>query len=362
MKSFFNRKSESNSSSNKSDSNLGAFLKILKSEDLNFSLQGLVNVESGDISVRTLNYSSKSDGLNSPFSPCDDCEPVEEDVLFFSSCQTCGRANDNYFWLHSGDGDGVYAVLEIVKSNSSDEIEVVGFAVYMVPIDRFAQPMFEKSLEASQFSYPVSILNEESDLEAFEITAFKVPENGVLYISEKTTESDSSDAVYAVHLSNKKPKNLRFLSFSEQVGEPQGRYLNDVSPRPRILVGIYDSILDKNEFKVAMERPEGKEIFQDWMFTGIGSSHLQRMGPATCWFNYEINKGLADANFDNAYRYHNNAGSWLLQGAIHGESDCLEEFPKYEAWGDVDLWLRERHQYSFADEWEKNRKLPFSDV
>ena len=74
-----------------------------------FALRGLVNVESGDISFRA----QKNDlvDLFDPLNSCDDCGPTEEGIPFFVSCKTCSRSPENYFWIKSGDGDGVYSVI-----------------------------------------------------------------------------------------------------------------------------------------------------------------------------------------------------------------------------------------------------------
>lgn len=335
---------------------MGVLIKLLQNEGANFSFAGLVNVESGDISVRALYYKKQFVENSSPFNPCEDCASVEENVLFFSCCDTCGRSDENYFWLHAGDGDGVYAVLDILKRDADGNIRTIGFAVDLRPSDEFSRELFEISMSESQFGYPIDILLDQHRLEAFEIVSFLVPKESGLYVSDKAAESDSADAMHMVVLFNEDPLRMKFLAFSEKAGEQLGAYPNEISPRPRILVALDETFLDKHNFEASMPRPEGAEVFRDWILTGISSSHMQDMGTSTAWFNFELNEALEKYNY---------AVSWLLQGAIHGESDCLSEMHRYEEkLSDLELvatLLRQRSQYEAARDVEKTGKLNFGN-
>jgi hypothetical protein len=62
---------------------------------------------------------------------------------------------------------------------------------------------------------------------------------------------------------------------------------------------------------------------------------------------------------------YNYAASWLLQGALHGDSDCIEELDRYEEYTSdpewIATWLDQRKQYQAAIDYEDGRlTFPFS--
>lgn len=347
-------------SSNKS--NLGFLLKELDKDKCNFFLTGLVNIESGDISVRTARYNDKTDQRDE-FRECDSCSSVEENRVFFVDCKVCGRNKNNYFWLKSGDGDGIYPTFQILQLNeSTGEGTAIGFATYFIPTDYLAQPLVESALKNAQdfdeplnaFGFTTDLMEDSSELEAFEISTYSLGDASSVYLSDKDALVDSPDSIVRIDLEDQGEVKLTFLAFSEAIGSHIGAYANLVSPRPRVLVGIDSSWLEKKGFRASMERPDSPEVFQDWTMTGIGSCHVEPMSDVSAWFNFKINEAMEKFNY---------AASWLLQGAIHGDKDCINEISRFNEflsdpeW--VTTWLEQRHQYSEALRFEKNNKLPF---
>ena len=88
--------------------NLGALLKLFEEDGISLSLVGVFNVESGHMSVRSERFNEVTQDYTGAFRECDECAPQEEGQLFFSICETCGKNESNYFWIPSGDGDGIY--------------------------------------------------------------------------------------------------------------------------------------------------------------------------------------------------------------------------------------------------------------
>ena len=100
-----------------SQSNLGALLKSFGDDGVNFALVGVLNIESGLLSVRTERFSEITQDYSGAFRECDHCSSIKENKLFFSNCESCGKNESNYFWIPSGDGDGVYPVFELLRRN-----------------------------------------------------------------------------------------------------------------------------------------------------------------------------------------------------------------------------------------------------
>jgi hypothetical protein len=345
-----------------SNSNLDYLLKTLHKEKSNFFLTGLVNVESGDISFRTRRYDEKTDDVYE-FRECSECEPIEENRVFFVDCKTCGRSSNNYFWIKSGDGDGVYATFQILRLDEATG-EGIGFglAVVFFPTEVFAQPLVEHALKTASdyeepstaFGFTTDILEDSGSFEAFEITTFDLEESGAVYVADKYALVDSPDAIMCMNLDNPGYMQLTFLAFSEAVGDQKGPYPNDISPRPRVLIGIDSSWLKEKGFKASMARPDSPEVFQDWVMTGIGACHIEPMHEASFWFNSKINEAMQKYNY---------AASWLLQGAIHGDKDSINELSRYDEFVSdpewIKTWLEQRHQFAAAADYERSGKLPF---
>jgi len=349
----------------KQSSNFGMLLKALKGDKANLFLSGIFNVESGGMSVRTERFNKSTDDFTAAFRECKKCSNIEENVIFFSTCDKCLKSKENYFWLHAGDGDGVYAVFDILKVNKKhEEATCIGFMTVLYPTDEFAKPIVEHAVgnalgspsPLKAFGFTVDLLEDFNDvtaLESFEITRFQLQEESV-FVSDEAAQIDSSYAVVRVAPSSPDPVEWTMLAFSEPVGEQLGLYPNDVNPRPRILIGMDSAWLAQNGIEASMRTPEGKEAFEDWAVSGVTSCHISPMSDVAIWFNYKINEAMEKLNY---------AASWLLQGAIHGDSDCINELSKYSDkisdpdW--VTTWAGQRLQYDFANTFKRKKKLPF---
>ena len=344
-------------------STLGFLLKALDKDKSNFFLTGLLNIESGDISVRTSRYNEKTDSADE-FRECVDCSSHELDRVFFVDCKSCGKSKNNYFWLKSGDGDGVYATFQILRlDESTGEGFAFGFATVFVPTDVFAQPLVEGALEnaldlddpLSAFGFTPDLLEDFGDLEAFEVTSFNLENGESVFLADKDALVDTSDSIMRMDLDHPDDIQLSFLAFSEAIGSQSGAYPNDVSPRPRVLIGLDSAWLATQEFQAVMQRPDSPEVFLDWIMTGIQSCHIKPMADVSTWFNFKINEAMEKNNY---------AASWLLQGAIHGDKDCIKEISRYKEflsdpeW--IKTWLEQRSQYLAAMDFEKSNKLPFN--
>ena len=108
--------------------NLGSLLKLFMEDGISLSLVGVFNIESGHLSVRSERFNEVTQDYTGAFRECDECTNQEEGRLFFSNCEKCGKKEDNFFWIPSGDGDGIYTAFELLNRNSATgEVETRGF-------------------------------------------------------------------------------------------------------------------------------------------------------------------------------------------------------------------------------------------
>jgi hypothetical protein len=293
------------------------------------------------------------------FRECDDCSSITENKLFFSDCESCAKSESNFFWIPSGDGDGIYPVFELLSRNkNSGEVETLGFAVVMFPTETFAQSIVEHALEKAAssdspltaFSFAPGLLGPNSELEAFEITKFKGAKKPYhLFISDASASSDSNFAIPSLVLENR--DDLTVLAFSEEA------VTYDQGPKPRIIIGYSSNRLKAKGFQSIMDRPSSRKIFDDWTLFGMAFCHVEPMHSAAIWFNFRINEAMEKYNY---------ATSWLLQGALYGDADCVTEIARYEEFTSDSSWIRDwleqRLQYQSAADFEDGRlTFPFGE-
>ena len=343
MKSLFKKSSHTN---------LGSLLNLFSENEITLALVGVYNIESGHLSVRTERFNEVTQDYTGAFRDCSECVAQEEGRLFFSNCEACGKDESNFFWIPSGDGDGVYTAFELISRNSkSGEIETLGFATVLFPTNTFAEPIVEHALEESAnsesplyaFSFLPALLDPNNELEAFEVTKIKGSKDGWgLHLSDVTTTIDSDNAVVSLHLNN--CKEITILAFSE---EPESTQL---APKPRIVIGYSSNWLKEKGFSASMEKPYSRRVFDEWVITGITNCHLETMGSVATWFNFKMNEAMEKYNY---------AASWLLQGALHGDSDCQNELDRYAEYTSdpewIATWLGQRNQRQAALDFEDGR-------
>jgi hypothetical protein len=337
--------------------NLGALLKLFSEDGISLSLVGVFNVESGHMSVRSERFNEATQDYTGAFRECNECAPQEEGQLFFSICETCGKNGSNFFWIPSGDGDGIYTAFELLNRNpETGEVETRGFATVLFPTDSFAEPIVEQALKDAEnsdaplyaFGFTAGLLDPNSGLEAFEVTKLEGSDEGwALYVSDVTTTSDSDNATVSLHLDN--CEEITVLAFSEEPDSTQ------LAPKPRIIIGYSSDWLKEKGFSASMEKPYSRRVFDEWVLTGIQSCHLETVGAVATWFNFKMNEAMEKYNY---------AASWLLQGALHGDSDSITELERYSEYTAdpewVTTWLGQRKQYQAEADFEDGRlTFPF---
>ena len=360
------------------ESTLETLINLLDDDDVDFNLKGVVNVESGDISIRAPK-NAEVWSLD-PINPCDDCSATEEGVPYFVSCNSCSKSPENYFWIKSGDGDGVYTVIEISKMDQSDEKIVLGIVIVLVPTLEFTQPNVDAALESQDpFMSSIDLANFE-DLEAFEITAIELPKDQYLLITDKTTELNSANATISIHFSESTAKTIRFFSFAEFTKNEGSNSIDaereaimkrlselsettknmgipEWSVTPRVIIGLNADWLENKEFYPSKKRPDESELFYDWELFGIGASHIETQGGIAAWFNAML-MSKCYGNIPAAVL------PWLLQGAADGDEDCqkaLQDPAFTEILSNTKLLsvgLRMGGQEELAVELENTGKLP----
>ena len=136
------------------------------------------------------------------------------------------------------------------------------------------------------------------------------------------------------------------LAFSEEA---------DQGPKPRIIIGYSSNWLKAKGFQSIMDRPVSRKVFEQWTLYGMAFCHVEPMHSAAIWFNFKINEAMEKYNY---------AASWLLQGALYGDADCLTEIARYEEFTSDSYWIRDwleqRLQYQSAADFEDGRlTFPF---
>lgn len=338
-------------------SNFGSLLNLFSEDGISLSLVGVFNIESGHMSVRSERFNEVTQDYTGAFRQCNECAPQEEGRLFFSTCDICGKNESNYFWIPAGDGDGIYTAFELLnKDPESGEVQTRGFLTVLFPTNDFAEPIVEHALKEAEssdfplyaFSFSTGILDPHNELEAFEVTKLEGSDDGwALYLSDVTTSIDSDNAIVSLHLN--KSDEITIFSFSEEPGPTQ------IAPKPRIVLGYSSEWLKDKGFKVSMEKPYSRRVFDEWVLTGFQFCHLETMGDVATWFNFKINEAMEKYNY---------AASWLLQGALHGDSSCIKELDRYEEYTSdpewIVTWLGQRKQYQAADDYSDGRlTFPF---
>jgi hypothetical protein len=247
------------------------------------------------------------------------------------------RSRENYFWIKSGQGDGIYTVLELFDSTNSvkgaGEIEDIGLMVIMAPTAEFTQPIVDEAINNR-----TRLVNDNFDmlrifdsLEGFEITSMKVGARSELYITDSSTEFDSANSSYSRY--HDKDSTYNFYAFAEISPADQSASFqqerafvmktlkddfgastkpSEISVLPRVIVGLNQKWVLSKGFQVGLNRPDDEGIFWDW-FIGTQDSHLELETGTAAWFNSKL---CFDSLEDEV--------SFLLLGAAHGDQDCLK--------------------------------------
>ena len=326
-------------------SNFGQLLKLIEKNDALLVLSGLVNIESGEISVRAPRR-TKSGEFAHPLTDCDECNGEKtQGVLYFVNCRSCLRSHDNYFWIKSGNGDGVYTVLEIWQEQGEDEdLLVVGMMAILVPTAAFTQPIVDEAMENEMQIVDLENLQAFDELEAFEITSLDVA-GGELYITDSFTGFDSGNSSYTRSIFEE--TTFDFYAFAEispadQNANSQGERAavmemmveefgassqpSEISVLPRVIVGLTQDWVKSTGFKAGLTRPDDEGIFWDWSM-GQNDSHIEQETGTAAWFNSKI------AQLKYGDEYLEIELSYLLLGAAHGDQDCLKAIksPRFES-------------------------------
>lgn len=318
---------------------LGTTLAALKAGECMLYLQGIVNVEGGSIAA-----SGKQLGF------CEECEIIDSEKLFFMNCKACGRNRDNYFWLNSGDGDGMYLVFLIVSDNDEDAEfpETLGFVVIFDSNYEISKPVMEATIEDENPEYLIDFLDPFSKLESLEIGRFSDMRN--IWLSDAFKDVDASDAQIVVELDGEVP-SVVVKAFCEKAGEGTGPFPYQDSPRARVLIGMNSRVSDDylTGSKIVIE--DEAQVLSEWLFTGMSAAHQERMDQAVIWYNYLLYNAIGETDY---------AVSWLLQGALHGDSDCKEKLRNYtlpDPPAPLNELLLERGMITAAQEVVRNKKF-----
>jgi hypothetical protein len=321
-------------------SNFGQFLDLFENSFASIGINTLVNIESGEISIRAprrtragKSYPLKSGELAHPLTDCDECQgQATQGVLYFINCESCMRSPENYFWIKSGQGDGVYTVLEIWAARKGKAFDRVGMMVILAPTAEFTQPIVDEAMKNGTSNLGnFERLRIFDSLEGFPITSMNVGVNGQLYITDSTTGFNSGNSSYSAFFPEE--TTLNFYAFAEILPADQNASFqeeraavmkrmtekfgasskpSEISMIPRVIVGLTQDWVQAKGFKVGLSRPDDQGIFWDWLI-GHQDSHIELETGTAAWFNSKL-------RFEDV----ENELSFLLLGAAHGDQDCLK--------------------------------------
>ena len=321
-------------------SNFGQFLDLFENSFASIGIKTLVNIESGEISVRAprrtktgKSYPLKSGELAHPLTDCDECQgQATQGLLYFINCESCLRSPENYFWIKSGQGDGVYTVLEIWAARKGKAFDRVGMMVILAPTAEFTQPIVDEAMKNGTSNLGnFDRLRIFDSLEGFAITSMNVGANGQLYITDCSTGFNSGNSSYDAFFPEE--TTLNFYAFAEILPADQNASFqeeraavikrmtekfgasskpSEISMIPRVIVGLTQDWVQAKGFKVGLTRPDDEGIFWDWLI-GHQDSHIELETGTAAWFNSKL-------YFEDV----KNELSFLLLGAAHGDQDCLK--------------------------------------
>jgi len=328
------------SKNKKKSSNFGQFLDLFENSFASIGIKTLVNIESGEISVRAprrtktgKSYPLKSGEFAHPLTDCDECQgQATQGLLYFINCESCLRSPENYFWIKSGQGDGVYTVLEIWAARKGKAFDRVGMMVILAPTAEFTQPIVDEAMKNGTSNLGnFDRLRIFDSLEGFAITSMNVGANGALYITDSSTGFNSGNSSYYAFFPEE--TTLNFYAFAEILPADQNASFqeeraavikrmtekfgasskpSEISMIPRVIVGLTQDWVQAKGFKVGLNRPDDEGIFWDWLI-GHQDSHIELETGTAAWFNSKL-------QFEDV----KNELSFLLLGAAHGDQDCLK--------------------------------------
>lgn len=320
-------------------SNFGQLLDLIEKSFSSLSISTLVNIESGEISVRAprriktgIPYLMKSGELAHPLTGCDECEGEKtQGLLYFVNCESCLRSNENYFWIKSGQGDGVYTVIDVYAARKGKAFCFIGMIVILVPTAEFTQPLVDEVIQNGKTTLvSYDRLRIFDSLEGFAVTSMKIAADGELYITDSSTGFDSGNSSYKAFFGEE--TTLNFYAFAEispvdqndsfqeersaiikMLSEQYGVRVepSEFSMIPRVIVGLSQDWIEAKGFEAGLTRPDGEGIYWDWLI-GHQDSHIEQEAGTAAWFNSKLNSGDDEAEL-----------SFLLLGAAHGDQDCI---------------------------------------
>ena len=331
-------------------SNFGQFLDLLENSFATISIGNLVNIESGEISVRAPRKTkagksyNKSGELAHPLTDCNECQgQATQGLLYFINCESCMRSPENYFWIKSGQGDGVYTIFDIWAKRKGKggwvEVDRVGMMVILAPTAEFTQPLVDEAMKNGMRSVDrFDRLRVFDSLQGFEITSMNIGAKGSLYITDSSTGFNSGNSSYSAYFPEETTVNFyafaeispaeQNVSFQEERTAVMKRMTeqfgasskpSEISVIPRVIVGLNQDLVQAKGFEVGLTRPDDEGIFWDWLI-GHQDSHIELETGTAAWFNSKL--CFKDVRYEL---------SFLLLGAAHGDQDCLKALknPKF---------------------------------
>lgn len=163
-------------------------LEQFDQQGISLNFLGFINIESGIVSLAT-QY----------FQYCEDCSGASLESIQYS-CAECGRNTENYIFMGSGDGDGIYVVFTLTH----DE-KVVGLCAvfdsnyelankYRNKIESGEAPSFKRDDFTQYFAthyFPLGDLSNSSSLVIGD--QYSTGPDNDMYVSLKTESSEVSD-------------------------------------------------------------------------------------------------------------------------------------------------------------------------
>lgn len=285
----------------------GDLARALEGHGVLLFLDGIFNVESGDVGVG-----------NQFFPNCEACYG-SSDTAFEVRCSDCGRAPGNYAWLKSGFGDGVYVTFRLLVERGQ-EWDTIGFLSVFDFDSDFSRPVVEAAIELQSMDTSMEVLENFHGLNWIPVGTLHVTDEVI--IADKMHSADKDGAAIVVYFDEDvaPERELELMAYFNADGEAfdEGRG----TLRPRMLVGLDREIYRRLPRQQSLAVPDRESLARRWLFEGIDLCHLSPRQEVAYWYNFQLR--MAGEQFLGAL-------GWLLKGARWGDQDCSKEL------ADVDL-------------------------
>ena len=226
----------------------------LASANVSGTLKGFTNVDDGDIGI----------GLG-VFKPCI-CLGV--DILDFSyQCPGCGRSPRTYTWMQSGDGTGVYPVIELTSASGT---KLGALVVLDSPVRSevtIATKLRDSNFNNGTAKFDFGLLTPFLKLRGTSFANLSVVTE-IVFADARYVNGSKSIPIWVDGLSS---GEYQVVAFCEPMAETDARFEDNVlpaddgsAPRPRVILVMKSSELKKHGYTEDFVILDSEKLINTW--------------------------------------------------------------------------------------------------